>query len=260
MSKKNSSESELQKIQKELDRVRERVKILEKENERFRKIAEFSCDLISIHDENGKFVYASDASKTILGYEPEDLIGRNPAEIIHEEDIVKVLEYRQSILDGGKGKDFVLYRMRHSNGSWVWFESRSKSFTSGDKGLLLMVSSCDVTRQIKLRQEMEASHYRYKSLVENIPFILFRFDRNLKVTYVSPDVSSLFSFTQKELTGAFFSRPHFSPEKIILLKEYISKVFEEHNSLELESEQETKLGNRSMKWIFVPEYSQDGDR
>ena len=183
------------------------------ENERFRKIAEFSCDLISIHDENGQFVYASDASKTILGYEPEDLIGRNPAEIIHEEDIVKVLEYRQSILDGGKGKDFVLYRMRHSNGSWVWFESRSKSFISGDKGLLLMVSSCDVTRQIKLRQEMEASHYRYKSLVENIPFILFRFDRNLKVTYVSPDISSLFSFTQKELTGAFFSLSSFQSGK-----------------------------------------------
>ena len=50
-------------------------------------LAQYSRDIICLHEPDGKYKYVSSACKKMLGYEPEGLIGKDPYEPVHSEDI-----------------------------------------------------------------------------------------------------------------------------------------------------------------------------
>ncbi len=52
----------------------------------FRSLVENSPDAISVIDRRGAILYGSASTTKILGYHPEELVGRNCLELIHPED------------------------------------------------------------------------------------------------------------------------------------------------------------------------------
>ena len=55
--------------------------------ENYKMIAENISDLISRHTLEGKFTYLSPSCHRILGYRPDELVGSNPYDLYHPEDI-----------------------------------------------------------------------------------------------------------------------------------------------------------------------------
>ena len=51
---------------------------LKASEERFRLLAEYSSDMITLHDVEGTYLYASPACKEILQYDEEELVGQVP--------------------------------------------------------------------------------------------------------------------------------------------------------------------------------------
>ena len=63
---------------------------LVRQEKHFHAISENSLDIVSLLDRNGNFTYNSPSIKRVLGYEPQDLPGRNAFTLIHEQDIARV--------------------------------------------------------------------------------------------------------------------------------------------------------------------------
>lgn len=61
-----------------IKRLEEENKILQRSEDRFRKLVENTSDLIWEVDENGINTYMSPKIKEVLGYEPEELVGKRP--------------------------------------------------------------------------------------------------------------------------------------------------------------------------------------
>ncbi len=89
---------------------------------RYRLLAEHATDMISRHTPDGRFLYASPASQSLLGYGPEELIGTRPAELIHPDDLSVIDEFRSRLL-ARAGTAAITYRMRRKDGSYVWVET-----------------------------------------------------------------------------------------------------------------------------------------
>jgi PAS domain-containing protein len=51
--------------------------------ELYRLLAEHSTDMISKHTPEGFYTYASPACRSLLGYDPEELVGRDAYEFFH---------------------------------------------------------------------------------------------------------------------------------------------------------------------------------
>jgi len=73
---------------------------LENTKARLEKIMDSSLDMICSVDEQGIILSASAASETILGYKPEELIGKQLFDFIYPEDLAKTKRMAASVMAG----------------------------------------------------------------------------------------------------------------------------------------------------------------
>jgi PAS domain S-box-containing protein len=92
--------------------------------QRFRSLIQNSHDVISISDASGVLKYVSPGIERLLGYRPEELVGRAGMDFVHPNDIELATSTRADVLTSDKGVRTVEIRARHRDGSWIWLEVR----------------------------------------------------------------------------------------------------------------------------------------
>ncbi len=131
--------------------------------EKFRFLAEHSTDMISRHTADGHYLYVSPACRTLLGYEPEDLIGHSAYEFFHPDDIVSISTSHQAILEND-GTYTISYRIRRKDGRYTWFETISRTIRDSETNEDHEIQGA--SRDISARKEAEQSLKRYAERLE----------------------------------------------------------------------------------------------
>ncbi|WP_430710590.1 EAL domain-containing protein [Nodosilinea sp. AN01ver1] len=127
---------------------------LQKSESRFRLLAENVKDLVCLHDLTGRFLYLSPSCRSLLGFEPEELIGSNPYRQCHPEDRPLIRpQFQQAVEDPASGP--ITYRARRKGGGYVWLESLVKVVYEQGVATYLQVSSRDITDQMRVQQQLE---------------------------------------------------------------------------------------------------------
>jgi diguanylate cyclase (GGDEF)-like protein/PAS domain S-box-containing protein len=126
---------------------------------RYRLMAENSTDLITRVALDGTILYASDASRRLLGYEPAEIVGQRARSLIHEEDRDEVLELSRLIHDSAPTT--FSYRVRRKDGSLVWFETTSRSIRSegGPEVDEIVSVSRDISERRRAEEQIEYQAY-----------------------------------------------------------------------------------------------------
>ncbi len=137
--------------------LRHQIEGLQRELDDLRLILAQSTDLISRHSLQGIYTYSSPASKALLGFEPEELIGKNPYDFIHPDDINNVAQSHQAIQDQPVVYT-VDYRLRHKDGNYSWFQTTSKIIADATTGEPKEIIA--VTRDASERKQLEESLLR----------------------------------------------------------------------------------------------------
>ncbi|MDQ3281511.1 MAG: EAL domain-containing protein [Acidobacteriota bacterium] len=149
------------------------MQALRASEERYRLMADNSTDLISRTTARGVFVYASDAVRVLLGYEPGELIGRSVFEVVVPEDRHIVRRFSVELQDPGAARTFS-YRAQRKDGSFVWFETTSRGIVNAETGQVEIVS---VSRDISERRhaEEQIEYQAYHDALTGLPNrLLFR--------------------------------------------------------------------------------------
>lgn len=137
----------------------------------YRELAESTTDLISRHAKDGTFLYASKAAKSLLGYEPEELIGASAYDMFHPEDLSALLN-KSSRIYHDSGFYQQTYRFRAKDGHYVWFETTSRTHRDSSTGELVDILC--VSRDVSRRIHAEATRERLARVVESTTdYVLF---------------------------------------------------------------------------------------
>ncbi len=97
---------------------------LRQSEELFRLISENAADLIAVFDRRGNYLYASPSYSSILGYQPDKLIGEWGFEKVHQEDHAAAVESFRNAISTRTGY-VTECRIQHKNGSWRVIETSS---------------------------------------------------------------------------------------------------------------------------------------
>ena len=135
-----------------MDLLAQKALILQESEERFRVLAENSSDVISRHTPDGVYLYASPACAAILGYAPEELLGRSVVEFIHPDEVMAAtLCYAQRRSAGETGT--VAFRFKRRDGKYIWLESTFRTLTDPQTGVTREIHAS--ARDISGRKQME---------------------------------------------------------------------------------------------------------
>jgi PAS domain S-box-containing protein len=170
---------------------------------RYRLLASNALDIIATFGPDTRFTYLSPSIERVLGYRPEELIGRSTRDIMDPDDYqASLTAYRAQLAEAPTGQPFAFsYRARHKDGSTRWLEGRPTPVRDPESGDLLGFQ--DVVRDVTARREMEAalarSEAQYRELAEVIPDLILRLD-GTRITYASPS-ARLLGYAPDEIIG-----------------------------------------------------------
>ncbi len=117
--------------------------------ERYRTLVEHTYDFVIESSIDGRFLYLSSGYAKTLGYAPDELLGKNIFDGVHPDDLLTVAEAFSRGFARSSEDDVVqaVYRYRHKNGEWRWFESTGRPFHTANGELRGMIVSRDITER-----------------------------------------------------------------------------------------------------------------
>ena len=136
---------------------------LQKSEERYRLLAENANDLIMKITPAGKYTYLSPACRSILGYDPNELLNHSFYEFVHPEDLKEVEGMTPSLFDPANAQSTFTLRLLHKESYAVWLESSIQMISSQEIEQPEMVV---VARDVTERKLYEAALQRAYSDME----------------------------------------------------------------------------------------------
>ena len=137
--------------------ITERVRmaeVLRQSEEHFRALIENAHDITCILDTRGVMTYQSPSLQRLLGWEPDEIIGRSAWEFIHPDDLDAVTSMLRALLPEPGSSRTVEYRFRHKNGRWRMMEGIGRTLAADGPGAGIVVNIRDVTERAQAEEAL----------------------------------------------------------------------------------------------------------
>ena len=205
---------------------------------KLRLISENSRDIICLHGPDERYVYVSPACKQILGYEPEELTGTNPWELVHPEDLDALQrEGHEKALHGIPV--LLSYRIRKKSGEYVWFESVSQVLRDHAGNVSgFVTSSRDITERKQAEEALRQSEEGYRTILEEMEDSYFEVDLGGHLTFLTNAMCRDLGYSREELMGKSY--------KDFTVQEDVESLFRAFNKV-----YRTGVPNKGFPWKTI---------
>jgi len=169
--------------------------------ERFRLLAENSTDMITRMTAYGVTLYVSPASRRLLGYEPEELLGTTLLRLIHPDDLAGGCAAQEQL--GLDEAATVTLRYRHREGHWVWLESSYRVIQADADGRPLEVSAAarDVTDRRSSEAKLQAQQEQTRTIIATASDPFVAMDARGVITEWNRRAEAVFGWSRDEAIG-----------------------------------------------------------
>lgn len=141
-------------IQNDVTELIETQKELNDEKNLLRLVTENSTDTISRHALDGTYLYVTPSCEQLMGYTPDELIGKNAYDFFHPDDVER-MDNAHKILHDNPGNTTVTetYRKRTKSGEYKWVETVSRATVNPDDNNIIEIQAN--TRDVSTRKKFE---------------------------------------------------------------------------------------------------------
>ncbi|MEQ9310371.1 MAG: PAS domain S-box protein [Balneolaceae bacterium] len=170
--------------------------------QRFKALVVEGGDLIGILDIQGLYTYVSPTSTSVLGFEPEEFIGRSPFDFIHPEDCERVQDCLEKIFISKKVK-VEPFRFKNNRNQWRWIETVLTNMIDNPAVNGIVANSRDVTEKVeenhhlKLLQSVITNTKDAVLITEAEPFD----EPGPRIIYVNEAFTEMTGYTAEEVIG-----------------------------------------------------------
>jgi PAS domain S-box-containing protein len=166
---------------------------------RYRNLMEASQGLICTHDLNGVLLSVNAAAASMLGYRPEELVGKNLKTVLAPELQSDSDDYWAS-MDSASISEGLLEVMTREGKRRMWM-FRNVLCREPGKERYVILHAVDVTALKETEAAFRASERRFKRLSEYNMVGVVEADFDGKTTYVNEAYARMLGYSVEELTG-----------------------------------------------------------
>jgi PAS domain S-box-containing protein len=212
------------------------LKLVNKELEIFKAIADNAVYGKAIADLKGNIIYINQFFANIHGYTPEELSGQNLSLFHNQKQLEEVGSLNENIIKAGYFPPTEVWHVNREGTEFPMLMSGTLINDETGNPLYLAASAIDITDRmqaerviqekseeiaaqneemavqneelnqanrelIEAKEKIEASEQHFRSLIENAPDGVVILDESGKFTYVSPNAARLFGYDEKQVIG-----------------------------------------------------------
>ena len=197
----------------------------------YRTWAACTGSMLTRHRLDGTFCYASPACRAILGWEPDELVGKKLGALLHPDDA------RMMVSEFGKVPTHsrpatVTFRLLRKDGIYLWVEATA-GVTGGGEGEPPEIITIlrDVSDRASIDNQVRRAQEILPSLFDRLPVVIVFLDNEGKVEYANRYCEGLFGWSLQELREPdVWTRMYSDPENRMVVqgwaKEPASEVAE----------------------------------
>jgi diguanylate cyclase (GGDEF)-like protein/PAS domain S-box-containing protein len=122
---------------------------------RLRALIDNSPDIVTVVDPDTRVLFQSPSVTALLGWNPQDMVGRRMAEMLHPDDEPRVVSaFARAVASHGVSDAPTQSRWRHADGSYRWIETSRNSLIDDPEVRGVVLNSRDVTDRRMLSDEL----------------------------------------------------------------------------------------------------------
>ncbi len=275
---------------------------LKEREEELKTLIENSPDAITRFDENLRHSFINPAGTQMTGLREEDYIGKTHAELGMPKELVEEVDnLLKSVFETGKTKTY-RFELPTPEGVKYYYSYNIPEFDEKGEVKSVLAIAHDITQSKQMEDKLKAardnlemkvyertaelkksneelkqmiekyksiekslekSKDHYQTLVQNMPDIIVRIDRNLKSIFINHVALSLFEeitgIPKSEFIGKNFEELGLHGKTVELLKERIIEVFKTRKRVDFKFKLKTFTGVKFYHTYFIPEYDNYGN-
>jgi diguanylate cyclase (GGDEF)-like protein/PAS domain S-box-containing protein len=171
-----------------------------------RSVVENSSENVTIVDPDGTLRYASPAFGRMLGYAPEEVVGKmNVLDYVHPDDLPHVLEETEKALsEGGVATNRTEYRFRHKDGSWRWVESAGTYLLDDPHVKGVVVQTRDITERKRTEEALREAEERFRRSFDDAAIGMALVGTDGRFLRTNRSLCDMLGYREVELLGKTF--------------------------------------------------------
>ncbi len=242
--------------------------IAEANQRRFEEITEYAGEFVWEVDKNGIFTYANPAVERMLGYKPEELVGKVNSYDLFPENIRTRIQKEVARLTAAKAPISELESVMISkSGQRVYVITNGIPVLDADGELIgYRGSDRDVTDRRRAEIALKESEEKYRRLAYNLQAGIVVHNADTSITFSNKEASSLLGLTADQLSGRKAEHPDWyflnkQGEKVKTDEYPVNVVFSTNKPLMNKTFGIAHPEKNIVKWVLVnafPEYDQQG--
>jgi two-component system, cell cycle sensor histidine kinase and response regulator CckA len=185
------------KLSREIKSREQAEAALRETEQRYRGIIETAMDGFWMVDTNGRILEANDAYCKMSGYDREELLGMNVADLEAVEAQQEIAEHIRRIF--AQGSDCFETVHRRKDGRAVHVEVAAK-FLPGDGGRLFTFMR-NITEAKGAEKALRDSEQRYRELVQNANSAIIRWKVDGTIAFLNEYAQEVFGYSPEEAVG-----------------------------------------------------------
>ncbi|HIJ94735.1 MAG TPA: PAS domain S-box protein [Desulfuromonadales bacterium] len=214
-----------------------------------RCVIDSANDLIYFKDLNSVYLGCNRASEIFTGVAECDQVGKTDFDLLDHATAV-ICRERDKLVMAGETAAHAEEWVTYPDGRRVLLDTlKTPIFDKNGRAVGLVGISRDITDRKEMENALRASENRYRSLMENIPAIVYKYSTRSGGLFYSPQVEQVFEYPLQ----AFYDNPllwknSIHPEDTMLVEQAIARTCD-HGETGVYVEY--RVRNRSGNWIWL---------
>lgn len=232
---------------------------LKASQKKYKDLIETTNDFVWEIDPEGRYTYCSPQMEKLWNINPKEMIGKTPFEQMPSGTKEKGLRFFQSIVTSKKSFSGLQVPSLDGQGNLIFIEISGVPFFN-DKGELLGYRGItrDITERKKAEEALGESEMKFRSLSENSPDPIMRFDKDLRILYLNPKNLVATGKSLNECIGKTNEELGMPAELCKLWNDLFERARMSKSVQQVDFDINTPEGAKTFSLRVVPEFAKDG--
>jgi len=174
----------------------------------FQSMVENAQELIVQIDSSAKVQYSNPACRSILGYEPSEIVGMSLSDLVAPESLKKVLGYLKDRMEGKDPPPQYRLAAITKKGEKRRLDARISVLLENGQFQCVQAIIRDVTEEEELQEKVRAEMERFSDFIERSPSIIIGVDNHFRITTFNSGAQSALGYSKEEVLGRSMLEMH----------------------------------------------------